>query len=143
MDDQRNFFFTGLPNLQKKLPLLIFDGHLSHVSVEVIEKAIEENVVLLKLPPHATDKLQPLDVACFGPLKRHWKNLLNEWVSICGPTVPIRQALFADKLGEIWRVGLSDKNIQAGFRATGIFPTDKSKYPEHRLDPGLLKRYQY
>ena len=42
--------------------LLIFDGHLSHVSVEVIEKAIEENVVLLKLPPHATDKLQPLDV---------------------------------------------------------------------------------
>lgn len=49
--------------------LLIYDGHLSHVSVALIEKAMEEDITLLKLPPHATDKLQPLDVCGFGPLK--------------------------------------------------------------------------
>ena len=30
--------------------LLIYDGHLSHVSVELIEKAIEEDITLVKYP---------------------------------------------------------------------------------------------
>ena len=47
-----------------------------HVSIQVIEKAIDEDVNILKLPPHVTDKLQPLDVACFGPLKRAWEKPL-------------------------------------------------------------------
>ena len=34
--------------------LLIFHGHLTHVSVNVIEKAIEENITIVKLPPHVT-----------------------------------------------------------------------------------------
>ena len=54
--------------------LLIFDGHLTHISLTVIEKASDENITILKLPPHVTDVLQPLDVACFGPLKRLWES---------------------------------------------------------------------
>lgn len=42
--------------------LLIFDGHLTHVSIEVIEKGIAENIKIVKFPPHVTDKMQPLDV---------------------------------------------------------------------------------
>ena len=51
--------------------LLIFDGHLMHISIPVIEQEIVENIILLKLPRHVTDLLQPLDVACFGPVKEN------------------------------------------------------------------------
>ena len=55
----------------KERPLvLLFDGYLTHVSVPVIERAMEENILILKFPPHVTDVLQPLDVACFGLFKR-------------------------------------------------------------------------
>ena len=35
--------------------LLILDGHLTHVSIPVIMKGMEEDVTILKLPPHVTD----------------------------------------------------------------------------------------
>ena len=48
--------------------LLLVDGHVSHVSRTLIKLAIENDVTLLKLLPHVTNVLQPLDVTCFGPL---------------------------------------------------------------------------
>ena len=48
--------------------LLLVDGHASHVSCTLIKLAIENDVTLLKLLPHVTNVLQPLDVTCFGPL---------------------------------------------------------------------------
>ena len=53
-----------------KCPLLLLDGHLSHVSEEVIRTGLEEDITIIKFPPHATDVLQPLDVSCFGPIKK-------------------------------------------------------------------------
>ena len=50
--------------------LLLFDGHMTHITLPVIEKAMKERVIIVKFPPHVTDILQPLDVTCFGPLKR-------------------------------------------------------------------------
>ncbi|XP_065064643.1 uncharacterized protein LOC135690884 [Rhopilema esculentum] len=121
--------------------LLIFDGHLTHVSISVIEKAIEENIILVKLPPHVTDKLQPLDVSCFGPLKRLWEKTLNSWINDYGPREPIRKAQFVNKLGDIWHKGLSPENIRAGFRATGVYPVDRKQFPVERFDTRLIKRY--
>ena len=45
--------------------LLIYDGHMTHVTIPVITLAMKENVVLIKLPPHFTDLLQVLDKTCF------------------------------------------------------------------------------
>ena len=135
-------WFNRFCELVKERPLLlIFDGHMTHVTLGVIEKAVEENVVLLKLPPHATDVLQPLDVSCFGPLKRLWEQRLNAWINEFGVSEPIRKGTFVNKLCEVWHQGLSASNIKAGFECTGIFPIDRKKYPEHRYDARLLKRY--
>ncbi|KAG0716222.1 hypothetical protein GWK47_010228 [Chionoecetes opilio] len=51
--------------------LLLFYGHLAHMSATTIELAMRENITLIKLPSHCTDVLQPLDVACFNPLKSY------------------------------------------------------------------------
>ena len=70
---------------ERPLLLLIFDGLLTHVSIPVISKAIEENIHIIKFPPHVTHVLQPLDVTCFGPLKRNWEKMLNARLNELGP----------------------------------------------------------
>ena len=122
--------------------LLIYDGHKTHLSIEAVKKAIKEKITLVKLPPHCTDLLQPLDKCCFGPLNRLWEGKLNAWVSFSGPRKPISKDIFANLLCEIWNEGISSKKVIAGFEVTGIYPIDKSKYPEKRLNPNLVKKYQ-
>ena len=106
-----------------------------HVSIPVIELAMKENISILKFPPHVTDVLQPLDVTCFGSLKRMWEKSLNKWVNQWGPKEPVKKAQFVNLLGEIWHDGLSKPNIQAGFSKMGIFPINRERFPVKRFDP--------
>ncbi len=50
--------------------LFIVDDHESHCTIDFIEFCDLHHIILLILPPHTTHYLQPLDVACFGPLQR-------------------------------------------------------------------------
>jgi hypothetical protein len=52
--------------------LLILDGHESHHSDEFEEYCKEHNIITLCMPPHSSHILQPLDVGCFGPLKKSY-----------------------------------------------------------------------
>ena len=84
--------------------LLLFDDHMTHVSLGVFQKALEGDIIIVKLPPHVMDMLQPLDVSCFGPLKRKWEMRLQEQVNL---------------LCKIWREGLKPDSIISGFASTG------------------------
>ena len=122
--------------------LLIYDGHLTHISIKLIRKAQEEQVMILKLPPHVTDILQPLDVTCFGPLKREWGNIMERWTSAFGEKTKMNKPTFLNNLSDVWFKGLTKENVISGFRTTGIFPVDSKKYPTKRFDPQLFKKYQ-
>ncbi len=39
---------------------------------------MEHNIILLVIPPHTSHLLQPLDLAIFGPLKRHLTTEVNK-----------------------------------------------------------------
>jgi hypothetical protein len=58
--------------------VLFLDGHTSHISIELLECAIENEVTLLKLPPHTSSFLQPCDVSVFKPLKTAWRKHFRE-----------------------------------------------------------------
>jgi hypothetical protein len=58
--------------------LLILDGHTSHVSIDVIKTARENNVVLVRLPSHSTHLMQVLDVSFFVPTKKHWCHIIKD-----------------------------------------------------------------
>jgi hypothetical protein len=51
------------------LSLLILDNYESHNSTETIDIVKDKGVVLLSLPPHTSNKLQPLDVRVFSSFK--------------------------------------------------------------------------
>ena len=77
-------FFHWLANLfypsvagKIEFPIIIFmDGHTSHVNLAVAEFCRDHQIILYRLPAHASHILQPLDYAVFGPVKNlgtnHW-----------------------------------------------------------------------
>ncbi|XP_030749369.1 uncharacterized protein LOC115877363 [Sitophilus oryzae] len=60
--------------------LLLIDNHESHVSVEAIIFCRDNGIILLSFPPHTTHKLQPLDVAVYGPFKSKLAIAQNDWM---------------------------------------------------------------
>ena len=61
-----DFFINSI--LPARPVLLIQDGHGSHISTELVERARTNDMHLLCLPSHTTHLLQPLWV-CLNPLK--------------------------------------------------------------------------
>lgn len=61
--------------------LLILDGHRSHVTDSFVIHYMDHRITLMRLPPHTSHILQPLDVGLFGPLKtalsKHQNNLFQ------------------------------------------------------------------
>ena len=63
--------------LREQPALLLVDGHKSHMTLDLVDLARENNVILFCLPPHTTHALQPLDVSVFKALKAHFSRSLR------------------------------------------------------------------
>lgn len=71
---------TLLPALGPDRPvLLVYDGHSTHVTDIVVSLAKRENITILKLPPHTSHLLQPLDLSVFKSLKDSWDKKIAQW----------------------------------------------------------------
>jgi len=121
--------------------LLIYDGHATHINSTIITKARTEGISILKLPSHTTDRLQPLDVSCFRPLKVKWDKAISAWQKNNRCYKPSK-GIFIDLLGSIWADVFTEQNIKAGFVKTGIYPFNKAAYPESAFNPHLLTIYK-
>lgn len=66
-----NYFTnTFLKCIEKeRLVLLINDGHSTHISFNLVLKAKNENITILKLPPHSSHLFQPLNLTLFKSVK--------------------------------------------------------------------------
>ncbi|ESN90941.1 hypothetical protein HELRODRAFT_145916, partial [Helobdella robusta] len=101
--------------------LLIMDNHESHLSIDFIDMASKNGVILLTIPPHTSHKLQPLDVSVYGPFKRHFNREIDSWlVSHPGKTVSIYD--LAEISGQAWSKASTPANILSGFSSSGINP---------------------
>lgn len=136
-----NWLKIFIERITQRPILLIFDGHTSHLGLETIKLARDNNISLIKLPSHTTDLLQPLDVSCFRSLKLIWDKELTSFQRSNNCNA-ISKSQFVDILGKIWPVGLSQNNILSGFEKTGIYPTNRTKYPKTLFNPIKLASYE-
>ena len=97
---------SGVEDLKKPV-VLIFDGHNSHMTFKTIIQALEHNIILLCLIPHASHRLQPLDVGFFAPFKIIWRAVLKNWAKSTRYT-PVTKDVFPTLLKEAWEK--ADKN---------------------------------
>lgn len=117
--------------------LLILDGHCSHKSIEALDLATENGVVVLCLPPHSTHRLQPLDRCFFGPLMTYYDREISKWLrNHPGRTVSVNQIapIFASAYGQAAR---HDIAVQA-FSCCGICPFNPEIFSDADFAPSLV-----
>jgi hypothetical protein len=104
-----------------KYRMLLFDGHGSHLTRQVVSFYTENNIILLCLPSHSTHILQPCDVGAFLPLANAYRKKLNEktrW----GAGYSIDKMMFLEILREARIASLNKHNIKRSWEKTGLFP---------------------
>ena len=109
--------------------LLIMDNAECHMNIHVVEFAIRHGIVIVTLPPHTTDKLQPLDVSVFGPFKTFLRALLNNF-ALMHPNQHITVHQLPEFACEAWIKASTPSNILGGFKSTGIWPINENIFPE-------------
>ncbi|KAM5529722.1 transposase [Fusarium oxysporum f. sp. phaseoli] len=100
--------------------LLILDGHESHHSADFEIYCEENNIITLCMPPHSSHLLQPLDVGCFGPLKKAYGREIEHLIR-CSIT-HISKTEFFPAFYAAFQATITEKNIKGGFKGAGLFP---------------------
>ena len=127
-----DFFLKKIPPTRPVL--LIADGHTSHTSIEVIEKARANNVHLLCLPSHTTHLLQPLDVSVFKPFKSNFNKACRELVNK-NPGRVVTTNDISSLIAKAWPLSLTPINIMSGFKKCGISPLNPGATSDQQLAP--------
>ena len=133
------FFLKSIPPTRPVL--LVQDGHSSHVSIELIEMARENNVCLLCLPAHTSHILQPLDVGVFKSFKSSFNKACGNYMKQ-NPGRVITTDVLASMVGQAYPTAFTPVNIFSGFKKTGIYPFNPSAVDDRQLAPStaLLKK---
>ena len=105
--------------------VLFFDGHFSHVSIELIKLAMDNNVKLICLPPHSSHILQPLDVGVYGHVKKEWRKILKDHYGVTSQQ-NVDKIFFPKLLNKLFAVGFRASDAILGFCKTGLYPLNKN-----------------
>ena len=122
---------------QEETVLLILDNHESHLSIEVLEFAKENGVIMLSFPQHTSHKLQPLDRSVYGPFKKYYNSACDGWiVGHPGRTMTIYD--IAGVVGTAFPRAMTPANTLSGFRVSGISPFDRFIFNEDYFLPSAV-----
>ena len=125
MDWIRYFDFHTISRTKGIHRLLILDGYESHHSDQFETYCQEHNIVTLYMPPHSSYLVQPLDVGCFGPLKKAYGYQIEELIRMYITHITKLEFLCAFK--EAFFTSFTDKNIQGAFAGAGLIPYDPER----------------
>ena len=114
--------------------LLLLDNHSTHIKVEVLEKARQNNVEFLALPSHTSHVLQPLDRCPFGSLQGHYRDTSGA-ARMLKPGHTLALTDFPAIFRDAFYRAMTPANITAGFRLAGVWPPKK---PEFKTEPSSV-----
>ncbi|XP_030753191.1 uncharacterized protein LOC115880193 [Sitophilus oryzae] len=109
--------------------LLIVDGHSSHKSVKAVNLCREHGIVVITLPPHCTNRLQPLDLTVFGPFKSYLNSEMDIWMTN-HPGERITEYDMGPLIGNAFRRAATPNNICSGFKTSDIFPYNPNVFSD-------------
>jgi hypothetical protein len=100
--------------------MLIIAGHESHCSVDFQNYCKENKIIALCMPAHSSHLLQPLDVACFSPLKHSYSDGIS--VLARNHVHHISKETFLPAFKAAYEQTFTEDNARAGFRGAGLVP---------------------
>jgi hypothetical protein len=117
----RRVFDPETKDRAKQRPrVIILDGFGTHETLEILEYCFANNIILCRLPSHTSHKLQPCDVAVFGPLKTAYREQVERLER--GGVNTIGKQHFTSLYKPARERAFTPKNIRAGFAASGLVP---------------------
>jgi len=127
-----------LNNIRKpdETALLLVDGHSSHESDEADQISEENNIQLVRLPPHTTHKLQPLDVGLFGPMQAAWRKQCKNFTLKTLDVMPLSKVV-EEYLDARTRV-MKESNIVSAWKKSGILSLDPNSFNASDYGPSQL-----
>ncbi|GBM59104.1 hypothetical protein AVEN_20123-1 [Araneus ventricosus] len=105
------------------------DNRDSHISIESLNYAKENGIILLTIPPHTSHNLQPLDCTVYGPLKRYFNVAAQDWMTN-HPAERITIYQIAELIGIAYPKAMVPNNIINGFKITGMYPLNRNIFSE-------------
>lgn len=123
------------PTANGKPRILISDGLTSHESLDVMTFCFENNIILCRLPSHTSHKLQPCDVAVFGPLKHAYREQVERLFR--GGAGTIGKQHFTLLYSRARDIAMTPRNIRSGWSKAGLFPLNPDRVLGS-LDPPSL-----
>ncbi len=130
--------FSEHTKCSKEKPcLLLLDNHESHLSVDGLNYAKENGIIMLSFPPHCSHRLQPLDRSVYGPLKRHINSACDAWMrNNPGKTMSIYD--IPGIVAIAYPPAEMPLNIQAGFRVAGVQPYNRDVFLDTEFAPSYV-----
>jgi hypothetical protein len=120
--------------------MMLFDGHSSHISSEVIKFCLKHKIVLLCLSPHITHFLQPLDVSLFAPLSTHYKRLLRNLTVFQYASFTIDKIDFLKVMTAAIESMFTSQNISSGWSRCGLNPFNPEEIIRINCKGASIKR---
>ncbi|KAK3725586.1 hypothetical protein RRG08_043004 [Elysia crispata] len=117
LDWFKTIFLKNTEHLSSKPRVLIFNGHLSPISLPLVVEARSNNVSLLRLPSHLTHLL---DTSVFRLVKSKWQSLLLKYART--HSGPVSKKHFSEMISKLFNLAFTQEQVKGGFRGTGIFP---------------------
>ncbi|KAJ8968823.1 hypothetical protein NQ314_002085 [Rhamnusium bicolor] len=112
-----NIFHPWIVANNVKVPVALFvDGHSSHLTMELSNFCVENQIELIALYPNATHILQPLDVSVFHPLKNGWKKGIQKF-KMDNEGRKLKRGNFGPLLKVVMEQSIKPDIITNGFRA--------------------------
>ena len=116
------FFLRHVP---KQRPLLLLqDGASAYMGPDLIDMAVENNVILLCFPPKTTHILQPCDVGIYKTMKAALKRSIQH-VKLLRGHMNIEKRKVPAIIREGFLKAFTPELITTAFKACGIYPTDR------------------
>jgi hypothetical protein len=113
--------------------LLHVDSHGSHVSLALLDFAVQHNIIVLGYPPHTTNLTQGLDVVVFTAFKKAYAKRAAEHYENTGHEVEKRD--FLTVVHSAVQDSFTEANILCAWRKTGLRPVNRNTISNMDLAP--------
>ena len=107
--------------------LLIMDNHSSHSSLDTYLFCREKGIHIVSIPPHTSHRLQPLDLAFFGPLKKALDKECDIFMR-CNPNEKITPYDLPSLFNKAYSKVSSVEKATKGFESSGIWPLNPDTF---------------
>ena len=121
--------------------LLIQDGATAHISLELIEMAVANQVILLCLPAKLTHLLQPCDVVIYKRMRSEIAKVMQA-VKMLRGDLWVTKSRFPTIFKEVFENTFTPSIVINSFRKCGIYPLDRKAISQDLVAPAKLPTAQ-